>query len=268
MIAFIFLVIGLAALIKGKLRVTTSRELSEWGARTIGFGFLFLAFLLQVAAGASDEDLRATLHVLDVSEARSLFIAFAVGAAVILTVGALIFAHDVEPEKGPKGRSRDRTVPKLAARSTRLCCWLLDGALVLSPVLVIMGVAELMNRDAHADIQRISPIIGLTSTAIYALQCWLTASTGQSLAKGWLGIRVARPDGAPPGVFRGVVLRSWLPAAAAGLSLVWPFLGLLTLFDILRIFGGESRCFHDLLADTIVVNAAGRSSNARVWSEA
>ena len=268
MIAFIFVFIGLAALVKGKLKVTTTRELSAGGARTIGLGFLFIAYLLQVTAGASDQDLRASLRVTDVAEVRLLFIAFAIGAALILTVAAVMLAHDVKPDKGSKGRSGDRSRPTPAARSTRLCCWLLDCALVLAPALVVRGVATLMGRDTPADIERILPVIGLTSIAVYALQCWLTASSGQSLAKGWLGIRVVRPDGAPPGVLRGVVLRCWLPTAAAGLSLIWPLLGFVTLFNVLRIFGSESRCLHDLVADTIVVNVAERSSTTRIWSEA
>lgn len=280
MLALIFAFIGLVALAKGKLKVTANRELSAWRARAIGLGFLAIACLLQVTAGASDDDLRARFAeqttrrgyasalLTDVNDVRFLLITLAVGAGFVLTLGALLLAQEVGPGKASQARKGASFAPTLAARSLRLWCWLLDCALVLAPAFVLHGIATLMGRDTPADIERILPIIGLSSTAIYALQCWLTASSGQSLAKGWFGIRVVRPTGAPPGVFRGVVLRSWVPAAAAALSLVWPFFAFATLCNVLQIFGGQSRCIHDLLADTIVVNVAERPSSARVGSEA
>lgn len=256
MIAFIFVVIGLIALLKSKLGVTARRELSGWPARGIGVGFLGVAYFLQVMGSSSDQRL-------------DVIIALAVVAGIALTVSAFLLARDVVPESALGQRKRrGSAAPALAARSRRLVCWLLDYAVVLSPAFVVAGVTTLMGRDGPQDRERVAPIIGLTSVAIYALQCTMTATTGQSLAKGWFGIRVARPNGEPPGFLRGVVLRSWLPALAAGFSLIWPFLAFLALFDALRIFGSQSRCVHDLLADTIVVDVAERSREARAWSGA
>jgi uncharacterized RDD family membrane protein YckC len=281
MIALVFVFIGLAALAKGKLRVTAHRELSAWRARAIGLGFLGVAYFLESVGSISDQQLAgliaedaarkgyASSFLTDTTDLWLLLIPLAVVAGVALTACAFLLARDVRPEAGAgELEPRGAAAPTNAARSRRLVCWLLDCALVLSPLFLVAGVATLMGRDAPRDREQVAPIIGLTSTAIYALQCAMTATTGQSLAKGWFRIRVTRPNGQPPGFLRGVVLRSWLPALAAGFSVIWPFLAFLTLFDALRIFGSQSRCVHDLLADTIVVDVAERSREARGWSEA
>lgn len=54
--------------------------------------------------------------------------------------------------------------------------------------------------------------------------------------RAWFGLRVARPDGTPPGSLRGVVVRSWLPAAVALLIPVRALAALLALFDAAGIW--------------------------------
>lgn len=278
MIALIFVFIGLTALVSRKLKVTARRELSGLPAYAMGAGFLLLAAWLQAMVAASNEVLQGTAFAdlvrrylpnfsTHADDLRVLCTALTIGAGIALALGALVLAKEVgapEPRRMPNGAA----FPRNATRARRLCCWVLDSALIVSPAFVVHGVAKLLGRDTPQDIERVTPVIGLASVAICVLQWWMTASTGQSLAKGWFGIRVARPDGSPPGFFRGVVLRGWLPAATAALTPALPFLGFVVLFDALRIFGSESRCLHDLIADTSVVEATERSSNTHDWSEA
>ena len=72
---------------------------------------------------------------------------------------------------------------------------------------------------------------------------------GQSIAKRILKMRIVdADDGSLPGFLRGVIVRAWVPA------LINQFCSLFSLVDALFIFGEESRCVHDLMANTVVVD--------------
>lgn len=92
-----------------------------------------------------------------------------------------------------------------------------------------------------------------------------TATTGQSLGKSWLAMRVVREDGTPPGFLHGVVLRSWVPLALFvvysqlyinlfiyGPGFLYPLYFILA--DCATIFGVNRRCVHDYIAGTRVVS--------------
>jgi uncharacterized RDD family membrane protein YckC len=66
------------------------------------------------------------------------------------------------------------------------------------------------------------------------------------------GIRIVRSDGSRAGLRRIFLLRSVVPGVFGAIPLIGPFFSLI---DTLFIFGEERRCVHDLIADTIVVNA-------------
>jgi uncharacterized RDD family membrane protein YckC len=84
-------------------------------------------------------------------------------------------------------------------------------------------------------------------------QWYLIATTGQTLAKRWLGIMIVRTDGSPCGFVNGVLLRNWVIYVL--LSFL-PFVNYLVwLIDALMIFGDERRCLHDHIAGTRVVVA-------------
>jgi len=88
-----------------------------------------------------------------------------------------------------------------------------------------------------------------------AYQCYLVTTSGQSLAKKWMGLQIVRLDGAPVGFVHGVVLREWLVLVIGFI----PFVGLLfRLADSVLIFGEDRRCVHDHFAGTMVVNREGR----------
>lgn len=90
-------------------------------------------------------------------------------------------------------------------------------------------------------------VVGSLGFAIY--QWYLISTTGQSLGKKWLNIRIVGVGGRPVNFVNGVILREWvLPFLGAFV----PFLGLI---DALLIFGQKRQCLHDLIASTQVVSA-------------
>jgi uncharacterized RDD family membrane protein YckC len=90
----------------------------------------------------------------------------------------------------------------------------------------------------------------LGSLSVGIFQCYRIATTGQSLAKGWLSIKIVNVDGSPLGFGAGVGMRGILP----WLITCVPYLGMLFwLVDVVFIFREDRRCLHDLMAGTKVV---------------
>jgi uncharacterized RDD family membrane protein YckC len=156
----------------------------------------------------------------------------------------------------------------LASRASRLGAWLLDtllyAAIAVVPALVI-GLTLYAARKAsgvtpdaaRGDGIRPAVMIGaavacLPLFALLIYQAYRVSTTGQTLGKKWLAIRIVKIDDAPVNFVSGVLLRGILPWFLG----IIPYLGFIfTLTDILFIFGEERRCLHDLLASTKVVTA-------------
>ena len=92
--------------------------------------------------------------------------------------------------------------------------------------------------------------MGVLMTAVVIVQAVLVATTGQSIAKKLLGMRIVQLDGSPIGFVRGVLVRSWALAAITQIPVVG---GIIALVDALYIFGAEQRCLHDVMAGSKVV---------------
>ena len=111
-------------------------------------------------------------------------------------------------------------------------------------------------------------VLGLGMLAWLIWNIVLIYRYGQTIGKKALGIRVVRMDGSRVSFPRFLFLR-WLAIAIIGGivggifgALHLPFLGnLVSIADILFIFGPARRCLHDYVADTQVVTAAS-SPNA------
>lgn len=105
---------------------------------------------------------------------------------------------------------------------------------------------------------------GLAGVALLGLvvyQTYLVATTGQSIGKRLIGIRIVRSDGSPVEFVHGVLIRSW----ALGLAQVIPIIGgFIPIIDALMIFSEDRRCLHDRLADTIVVDVSGEGDDGHV----
>ena len=78
-------------------------------------------------------------------------------------------------------------------------------------------------------------------------QWFLLTTSGQTIGKKLLMIRIVTTSGKLPGFLQAVVLRNWLRAVIS----VLPFFGLI---DVLFIFSDSRRCLHDYLASTRVVS--------------
>jgi uncharacterized RDD family membrane protein YckC len=95
---------------------------------------------------------------------------------------------------------------------------------------------------------------GLVSTicffALYGLQSYHIARSGQSLGKRFVGTKIVAVDGSRPSFVQAVLVRTWLvvllPFVPAGGSL-------LAVLDVLFIFGRSRRCLHDRAAGTRVI---------------
>lgn len=160
--------------------------------------------------------------------------------------GDLLASHHAEPDQY-----------LLAPRGKRLLASSLDGMLLL-PLTIPGLLIVLRSLESENEATRTYGVIAgvvvaaLAALALLSYQWYLVATRGQSLAKRWLGIRIVRLDGSAPGFVHGVVLRVWV-LSAAGLV---PFAGsLVGLADALAIFGRDSRCLHDYLAGTVVIQA-------------
>lgn len=78
-------------------------------------------------------------------------------------------------------------------------------------------------------------------------QWFLLATSGQTIGKKLLMIRIVSTNGKLPGFLQAVVLRNWL-------RIVFSFVPFFGLVDLLFIFSDSRRCLHDYLAGTRVVS--------------
>lgn len=160
------------------------------------------------------------------------------------------------PYAAPAARVAEEQSAELvkSSRMVRLGAVLLDSAVIVVPAIVlavaIPGLSLQQPGSSGADI--FFGVLGLGILAFAAYQIYLLYKNGQTLGKKLLGIKIVRSDGSRAGLGRIIGLRYFLP----GLIGAIPFVGFIfSLADPLFIFGGEKRCLHDMMADTIVVDA-------------
>jgi len=150
----------------------------------------------------------------------------------------------------------------MASRWTRLIAAIIDGLLYMVVMIPVMVAA--FSSGAFGDpsnrpsiyrllVASTSGLISLGGwVGLLALQSYLVATTGQSIAKRLFNIKIVKTDGSPAGFKSGVLLRHWLFIALQQIpvvNMVLPWI------DPLLIFRQDRRCLHDLLADTKVIEA-------------
>jgi uncharacterized RDD family membrane protein YckC len=88
------------------------------------------------------------------------------------------------------------------------------------------------------------------------ITAWLVATSGQTIGKRMVGIKVVRTDGSHASFGRIFLLRNLVSSLPALL----PFVGLLyqLVIDPIFIFQDSRRCLHDLIADTTVVRSVSK----------
>ncbi|HWX65379.1 MAG TPA: RDD family protein [Rhodanobacter sp.] len=144
-----------------------------------------------------------------------------------------------------------------ASRGKRLGAVLLDGLISLVWILPIIWGAT-MASDVNKGLKPAAPMIGIFMlgfvllAGMVVINCVLLHRHGQTIGKRALDIAIIRTDGSRMGLLRYIFVRV-LPISLIGMI---PFVGgLVSLVDPLLIFNKERRCLHDLIADTIVVDA-------------
>lgn len=170
--------------------------------------------------------------------------------------------------------AREHTSSRLASPGNRfLACFVDLGLLFLLPGIVgYVGVvvADLVSkgstwmfpggpddtnpRDPLFDFFALGGIylglIMLCAIGLIAYQAYLTSTTGQSLGKRWIGLKIVRSDGAPAGFVRGWLLRRFLHTIVVAVPIAGP---LYWLTDALWCLGPKGMCLHDHLSGTMVI---------------
>lgn len=143
-----------------------------------------------------------------------------------------------------------------SSRLARLGAVLLDSAIVAVPAVVLAlllpAMAPAGEGGAQAIIAVVMSLFGLGLLGFVVFQLVLLHRYGQTLGKRIVGIRIVRSDGSRAGLRRIFLLRGFVPGLIGAIPLIGPFF---SLANVLAIFGSEKRCVHDLIADTIVVDA-------------
>lgn len=155
--------------------------------------------------------------------------------------------------------------PALASRGRRLVAVILDGLVTLAVagtglVMLVTRFVALKNQGGGS----LSPEILVTELSLPLLilllpvlvltivQVTLLCRHGQTLGKRWMSVRIVRTDGSSVGFVHAILLRSFVIQLIGAIPMVG---GLVSLVDPLLIFREDRRCLHDLIADTMVVDA-------------
>lgn len=169
----------------------------------------------------------------------------------------------VNPYAAPASRVSDMAEGdlELADRGTRLGAAILDGLVMVGPIVLVSIAAAIVlpgisKEGSGAGGQALVGVVGLIVLAVFVaiavINLVLLHRHGQSIAKRWLKIRIVRTDGSRCGLLRVIFARA-LPTGVLG---ALPLIGwLFALGDSLLIFRDDYRCLHDHFADTIVVKA-------------
>lgn len=145
-----------------------------------------------------------------------------------------------------------------ASRGKRLGAVLLDylASLLCVGTAIIAAVMESSARKAGmpgSSVAGLLLFVGLAALlALVVVNFVMIHRSGQTIGKRIVDIAIVRSDGSRMGLLRYIFIRC-LPVGLLGAI---PYVGwLVSLLDPLLIFGKERRCLHDLIADTIVVDA-------------
>jgi uncharacterized RDD family membrane protein YckC len=161
------------------------------------------------------------------------------------------------------GEAVDGTELFRATRGQRFVAALLDGILYIP----FIGVAMFfLFNDLQSGTEKEMAALKMQAFVLplAALQWYLIVRTGQTLGKRWTRLKILRTDGRPVDFVSGVLLRNWvlylvpmiLSILVSGSEQVT---SLVSLVDVLMIFGAAHRCLHDYIAGTMVVQLPGSS---------
>lgn len=167
------------------------------------------------------------------------------------------------PLTEPAAASPAASAP-LANRGERLLAQILDNVIGLAcalPGLILMALAAARAGFGFGtDLDKLTTAAGFSAglmvtlaalVALAAVQLWMVVTSGQTIGKRVLDLRIVTfEDGTNPGFVKVFLLRAVLPAVLGAIPLIGlPF----TLADYGFIFRADRRCLHDLIAGTKVI---------------
>ena len=164
---------------------------------------------------------------------------------------------DQNPFAPPTARVEDVATsgPELAGRGARLGGALIDG-LIQTGVYWLLAITLLkpmlpnLTRGATAGLGSMLSSMIVSILLFLLIQGYLLATTGQTIGKKLLGLRIVRSNGERADAGHAIGLRYVLVWAIASIPVAgWIF----ALADSLMIFRDSRKCLHDNIADTIVV---------------
>ena len=140
-----------------------------------------------------------------------------------------------------------------SSRGARLGAVLLDSVpIVLVAIVAAIAVPGLGRGSDNSGAALFLGIIALAVVAFAIYQLIMLHRSGQTFGKKLVGIKIVRTDGSRAALGRIFALRYMVPGLIGAIPLVG---AIFSLIDPLFIFNDEKRCIHDMIADTIVVDA-------------
>lgn len=140
----------------------------------------------------------------------------------------------------------------LASPWSRLGAVLLDGFVMMAVMLPAMFLlVDFETFDPTNGVWDVYSKVGLPMLLVAAVQWYLIATSGQSIGKKVVGLKIIKTDGSDVNFVSGVILRSWVAAAIGWIPVVGGIFGLV---DALFIFSSEHRTIHDHIAGTKVIS--------------
>jgi len=164
---------------------------------------------------------------------------------------------DQNPFAPPTARVEDVATsgPELASRGARFGGAFIDGLIHIGvywllATTVLKPILPNLTRGSGTVLGSMLTSMVVSILLFLLIQGYLLATTGQTIGKKLLGLRIVRSNGERADVGHVIGLRYLLVWVIAAIPVVgWIF----ALADALMIFRDSRKCLHDNIADTIVV---------------
>ena len=212
-----------------------------------------------IAAGRANLDTKAKAHGADEWRRLGDYVDFGAPAPVPPSISGA----DADTSEAPLPEPVAETAP-LAGRRERLLAQILDNVIGLAcalPGLIMMALAAARaGLGFGTTLDKLTTAAGFGAglmvalaalLALAAVQLWMVVTSGQTIGKRVLGVRIVTfQDETNPGFVKVFLLRAVLPALVGAIPLIGvPF----ALADYGFIFRADRRCLHDLIAGTKVI---------------
>ncbi|EDN70164.1 conserved hypothetical protein, membrane [Beggiatoa sp. PS] len=148
---------------------------------------------------------------------------------------------------------------ELAERNIRLWAFLVDVFIIgIALILLLTGMVFAflyLDNSNHIILNEILLLLALIPLMVFIINLILLYRNGQTIGKRLFAIKIVRTSGNRVGLLRLILVRYF----SFWLLIYLPFwskiLLIFLLLDELLIFQNSRQCWHDLIADTIVIKA-------------